>query len=223
MNNIAQFIDHTILKPDATKAMVKKVCDEAKKYNFASVCVNPYYIKYVSDELKESNVKVTSVIGFPLGSTSKDAKAFEAKKVLEDGANEIDMVINIGAIKDRCLDIVREDIQAIVDIVKDKAILKVIIETCLLTEDEKKIACEISKDCGVDFVKTSTGFSIGGATEEDVKLMKEIVGSNIGVKASGGIRTIEDAEKMIRAGATRIGASSSVSIVESAQSIRNNR
>ena len=223
MNNIAQIIDHTILKPDATKDMVKKVCDEAKKYNFASVCVNPYYVKYVSEELKESNVKVTSVIGFPLGSTSKDVKAFEAKKALEDGANEIDMVINIGAIKDGYLDIVREDIQAIVDAVKGKAILKVIIETCLLTEEEKKIACKISKDCGVDFVKTSTGFSTGGATVEDVKLMKEIVGPNIGVKASGGIRTIEDAEKMIRAGATRIGASSSVSIVESALIIRNNR
>ncbi|MGF7058737.1 deoxyribose-phosphate aldolase [Brassicibacter mesophilus] len=214
MNNIASFIDHTILKPDTTKEMVRKVCEEAKKYNFASVCVNPYYVKYVSEQLSGTNVKVTSVIGFPLGSSTKEIKALEAKNAIENGAHELDMVINVGALKDKDYDIVREDIKAVVEAAKGKALLKVIIETCLLTDDEKVMACKLSKEAGADYVKTSTGFSTGGATEHDIKLMRETVGSEMGVKASGGIRDREKTEAMINAGATRIGASSSVAIVQ---------
>jgi len=214
MNNIASFIDHTILKPDTTKERVRKVCEEAKEYNFASVCVNPYFVKYASELLRGTNVKVTSVIGFPLGSSTKEIKALEAKNAIENGANELDMVINIAALKDKDYDIVKEDIKAVVDAAKGKALVKVIIETCLLTDDEKVMACKLSKEAGADYVKTSTGFSAGGATEHDVKLMRETVGPEMGVKASGGIRDREKAEAMIKAGATRIGASSSVAIVQ---------
>lgn len=211
---IAKYIDHTILKPQTTEEQVIKVCEEAKKYGFASVCVNAYYTSLVAKELKGTDVKTTVVVGFPLGATTKEVKAFETKQAIENGANEIDMVINIGALKDKKYDLVRDDIKAVVDAAKDKAIVKVIIETCLLTDEEKVKACELSKEAGADFVKTSTGFSTGGATVEDVRLMRKTVGEEVGVKASGGVRTIEDAKAVIDAGANRIGASSSVAIVE---------
>ncbi len=213
MIEIASIIDHTILKPDTSLEQVKEICNEAREYGFASVCVNPYYVKYVSDSLKGTDVKTTSVVGFPLGSTRSDVKALETEMAIEDGADEIDMVINISALKDRKLDIVREDIRAVVKASRDN-IVKVIIEACLLTEEEKIIACEISKECGADYVKTSTGFSTGGATIEDVKLMRSVVGDKLGVKASGGVRTLSDLKAFVEAGASRIGASASVSIVE---------
>lgn len=212
MKNLASFIDHTILKPDTSKEEVERICAEAKKYKFASVCVNPYYVKLVSGNLKDTEVKTTCVVGFPLGQNTSEMKKVETRQVINLGAEEIDMVINIGALKDRDLDTVKKDIIGVVKEAKGK-IVKVIIEACLLTKDEKILACEISRDCGADFVKTSTGFSKGGATIEDVKLMKEIVGKDIGVKASGGVRTLEDAKALIQAGASRIGASSSVDII----------
>lgn len=211
---IEKYIDHTLLKPEATEEQIKKVCEEAKKYNFASVCVNPYYVSLVSKELEGTDVKTCAVVGFPLGATTKEVKAFETKQVIENGANEVDMVISIGALKDKKYDVVRDDIKAVVDAAKGKAIVKVIIETCLLTEEEKIKACEIAKKAGADFVKTSTGFSTGGAKVEDIKLMRETVGSEMGVKASGGVRTKQFAEVVINAGANRIGASSSIAIVE---------
>ncbi len=221
MKNIASMIDHTILKPETTREMVKKVCDEAKEHNFASVCVNPYYVSFVKSQLEGTDVKVTSVIGFPLGSTTKEVKAFEAKNAIENGADELDMVINIGAIKNREFDIVKEDIKAVVDAAKGKALVKVIIETCLLTDEEKEMACKISVEAGADYVKTSTGFSTGGATVEDIKLMRKTVGPEIGVKASGGIRDSKKVKEMIEAGATRIGASSSVDIVKGLETTDN--
>lgn len=211
--NIAKTIDHTILKPNVTDAEVIKVCDEAKEYGFFSVCVNPYFVPLVAEQLKGNDVKVTSVIGFPLGANTSIIKAAEAKQAVEDGANEIDMVINVSALKDGKYDFVQSDIKAVVDAIAGKAILKVILETCLLTKDEIVKASELSKAAGANFVKTSTGFSTGGATEEDVKLMKQTVGDALEVKASGGVRDFETAKKMIEAGATRIGASASVDIV----------
>ncbi|MDK2918240.1 MAG: deoxyribose-phosphate aldolase [Candidatus Petromonas sp.] len=211
--DIAKFIDHTILKPETRKEDVIKVCNEAKECGFYSVCVNPYYVPLAKKELEGSDVKITSVVGFPLGATTKEVKAFEAKKAVKSGADEIDMVINIAALKNREYDIVKEDIKAVVDAIKDKAILKVIIETCLLTEEEKIKACQISKEAGAHFVKTSTGFSTGGATVHDIKLMRDTVGTDMGVKASGGIRDRDKALQMIEAGANRIGASSSIAIV----------
>lgn len=213
MDNIASIIDHTILKPDTTKAQVEKVCNEAKEYNFASVCVNPYYVEYVAEQLKGSDVKITSVIGFPLGSTLPEVKAFEVKEAIKKGADELDMVINIGALKDKNYDLVKEDIKSVVDASGDK-LVKVIIEACLLTDEEKEIACKLSKEVGADFVKTSTGFSTGGATIEDISLMRKTVGEELGVKASGGVRDVDTANKMIEAGATRIGASSSIAIAK---------
>nr|WP_249280089.1 deoxyribose-phosphate aldolase [Guopingia tenuis] len=210
---MAKYIDHTILKPDASLAQVKKVCDEAKEYNFASVCVNTGYVKFVAEQLAGTDVKPCVVVGFPLGACTTEAKAFEAKDAIEKGAKEVDMVINIGAIKSNDWDLVEKDIAALVDTCKGKALLKVILETCLLTDDEKVKACQICKKVGADFVKTSTGFSTGGATVEDVKLMRETVGPEMGVKASGGVRTYEDAVAMIKAGASRLGASSGVAIV----------
>ncbi len=210
--NIAKTIDHTILKPNVTDADVIKVCDEAKEYGFFSVCVNPYFVPLVASQLKGSDVKVTSVIGFPLGASTTFIKAAEAKKAVEDGANEIDMVINVSALKDGKFDFVKSDIAAVVDAIKGKAILKVILETCLLTKDEIVKACELSKEAGAQFVKTSTGFSTGGATAEDVALMKKTVGDALEVKASGGVRDYETAMAMIDAGATRIGASASIEI-----------
>lgn len=211
--NLAKYIDHTILKANATEAEVIKVCDEAKTHNFYSVCVNPYYVALVADQLKDSEVKVTSVIGFPLGASTTEIKAQEALKAVIDGADEIDMVINVSALKDGKFNYVEKDISTVVEAIKGKAILKVILETCLLSDEEKIKACELSKSAGANFVKTSTGFSTGGATEADVKLMKSIVGDGMEVKASGAVRNYETALKMIEAGATRIGASSSVSIV----------
>ncbi|OJV64620.1 MAG: deoxyribose-phosphate aldolase [Clostridiales bacterium 38-18] len=210
--NIAKMIDHTILKPNVTDADVIKVCDEAKEYGFFSVCVNPYFVPLVAKELKGTDVKVTSVIGFPLGANTTEMKAFEAKKAVEDGANEIDMVINVSALKDQKYDLVKTDIAAVVEAIKGKAILKVILETCLLTKDEIVKASELSKEAGAQFVKTSTGFSTGGATAEDVALMKKTVGDALEVKASGGVRDFATAKAMVDAGATRIGASASVEI-----------
>ncbi|MCX7902957.1 MAG: deoxyribose-phosphate aldolase [Caloramator sp.] len=210
---VASIIDHTILKAETTPEDIKRVCNEAKENSFASVCVNPCYVKLVADELKGSNVKVCTVIGFPLGATTKEVKAFETKKAIEDGANEVDMVINIGMLKAGNYDYVKDDIKAVVDAAKGKALVKVIIETCLLTDDEKIMACKLAKEAGADFVKTSTGFSKWGAKAEDVKLMRDTVGPEMGVKASGGVHSFEDAIKMIEAGANRIGASSSLKII----------
>lgn len=210
--NVAKMIDHTILKPNVTDADVIKVCTEAKEYGFFSVCVNPYFVPLVAKELQGTDVKVTSVIGFPLGASTTFIKAAEAKKAVEDGANEIDMVINVSALKDGKYDFVQNDIAAVVDAIKGKAILKVILETCLLTKEEIVKGCELSKAAGAQFVKTSTGFSTCGATVEDVKLMKQTVGDALEVKASGGVRDYDTAMAVIQAGATRIGASSSVDI-----------
>jgi deoxyribose-phosphate aldolase len=211
--NLAKYIDHTILKPQTTEEQVKVVCAEAREHGFFSVCVNPCYVSLVKKELEGSETKVCSVISFPLGANIPEVKAFEATKAIEDGADEIDMVINIGALKDGKYDYVREDIKAVVEACKGKALLKVIIEACLLTNEEKVKACELSKEAGADYVKTSTGFSTGGATAEDIALMRKTVGPELGVKASGGVRDFEGAKKMIDAGASRIGASSSVAIV----------
>ena len=211
---IGKMIDHTLLKADATEDMIKKLCKEAKEHEFAAVCVNPYYVGLANEILKDSEVKVATVIGFPLGANTSEVKAFETENAIKNGADEVDMVINIGALKGKDYDLVKEDIKAVVGAAKDKALVKVIIETCLLNEEEKRIACELSKEAGADYVKTSTGFSTGGATVEDVKLMREIVGENIGVKASGGIRDYEKAKAMVDAGASRIGASASIDIVK---------
>jgi len=210
--NLAKYIDHTILKPDTTKAQVKTICDEAKKYQFASVCVNQYNTAFVKNELKDSDVKVCTVVGFPLGAVTKDVKAFETKQAIADGADEIDMVINIGALKDGLEDEVYEDIKAVVEAAAG-ATVKVIIETCLLTDEQKETACKLAVKAKADFVKTSTGFSSGGATVEDVRLMKEAVEGQAKVKASGGVRDYEDAMAVIEAGADRIGASSGVAIM----------
>ncbi|WP_430883024.1 deoxyribose-phosphate aldolase [Fusibacter sp. JL216-2] len=211
--NLAKYIDHTILKPQTTEEQVKTVCAEAREHGFFSVCVNPCYVSLVKEELEGSETKVCSVISFPLGANIPEVKAFEATKAIADGADEIDMVINIGALKDGKFDYVREDIKAVVEACKGKALLKVIIEACLLTDEEKVKACQLAKEAGADYVKTSTGFSTGGATAEDIALMRKTVGPELGVKASGGVRDFEGAKKMIDAGASRIGASSSVAIV----------
>ncbi|EOR23670.1 deoxyribose-phosphate aldolase [Cytobacillus oceanisediminis] len=211
--NIAKMIDHTLLKADATKEQVVTLCEEAKQYVFASVCVNPTWVKVASELLSGTEVKVCTVIGFPLGATTSATKAFETEDAIKNGATEVDMVINIGALKDKNYDLVKEDIKAVVDAAKGKALSKVIIETSLLTNEEKEIACKLAVEAGADFVKTSTGFSTGGATVEDIALMRKTVGPDVGVKASGGVRSSEDTEKMIAAGATRIGASSGVAIV----------
>jgi len=212
--NIAKYIDHTLLKPESTKDQITKICEEAKQYNFASVCINPTWVSYASELLKGTDVKVCTVIGFPLGATTSEVKAFETAQAIQNGATEVDMVINIGALKSGDFELVKKDIQAVVSAAKDKALVKVIIETSLLTDEEKVKACQLSVEAGADFVKTSTGFSTGGATVSDIKLMRETVGPNIGVKASGGVRSAEDAKAMIDAGATRIGASSGVLIVQ---------
>lgn len=218
---IAKMIDHTILKTEATESEIIKLCKEAIHYNFASVCVNPSMVPVAAKELKGTHVKVCTVIGFPLGATTTEVKAFETKDVIEKGATEVDMVINVGKLKERNLEYVKNDIKAVVEAAKGKALTKVIIETCLLTEEEKIIACRLSKEAGSDFVKTSTGFSTGGATVEDIKLMRETVGPEMGVKASGGVRSKKDALAMIENGATRIGASASISICEGTESNSN--
>ena len=216
---IARSIDHTILRADATRDDVVKVCQEARKYSFASVCVNPYWVPLVTQKLSGSPVKVCTVIGFPLGATSTEIKRAEAEAAIRVGAQEIDMVINVGALKSGDHETVKLDIQAVVDAShKGGAIVKVIIETALLDENQKAVACTLAKLAGADFVKTSTGFAASGATVHDVALMRSIVGPKIGVKASGGIRTLEDVQKMTAAGATRIGASASVKIVEASTS-----
>ena len=204
----ARYIDHTLLKPEASIEQVKKVCDEAKQYKFASVCVNPSYIRYVAEQLRASGVTPCVVIGFPLGSSSPDIKAQETESVISYGAKEVDMVVNIGAIKSNNWKLVVDDISAVVKACRGRAILKVIIETCLLTDEEKVKVCSIAKEVGADFVKTSTGFSTDGATIEDVALMRKTVGPNVGVKASGGVKNYGDAVAMINAGATRLGTSS---------------
>jgi deoxyribose-phosphate aldolase len=212
--NIAQLIDHTLLKADATKAEIMILLEEAKQFKFASVCINPTWVKTAAEFLSDTpEVKVCTVIGFPLGATTPEVKAFETKNAIENGATEVDMVINIGALKDKEYDFVEKDIKAVVDAAKGRALTKVIIETCLLTDEEKVKVSELAVKAGADFVKTSTGFSTGGATAEDVALMRKTVGPEIGVKASGGVRSLEDTEAMIKAGATRIGASSGVKIV----------
>lgn len=210
--NIASMIDHTLLKPEATEAQIIKLCEEAKEHSFASVCVNPAMVSLAAECLKGSSVKVCTVIGFPLGATTSKVKAFEAEDAINNGATEVDMVINIGKLKEGNNDYVEADIEAVVELSKGKALTKVIIETCLLTDEEKVTACTLAKKAGADFVKTSTGFSTGGATAADIKLMRETVGKEMGVKASGGVRTKEDALKMIENGATRIGASASIAI-----------
>lgn len=210
---LASYIDHTVLKADAQTKDVEKICKEAAEYIFASVCVNPSNVLQAAELLKGTAVKVCTVVGFPLGATLPESKAFEAQAAINAGATEVDMVINVGALKSGQLDIVEQDIKAVADACKGKALLKVILETCLLTDEEKVTACQLSKKAGADFVKTSTGFSTGGATVEDIRLMRQTVGSEMGVKASGGIRDLATAMSMIEAGATRIGASASVNIV----------
>ncbi|MBC1726055.1 deoxyribose-phosphate aldolase [Listeria seeligeri] len=210
---VAKMIDHTALKPDTTKEQILTLTKEAREYGFASVCVNPTWVKLSAEQLVDAGSVVCTVIGFPLGANTPEVKAFEVKDAIQNGAKEVDMVINIGALKDKNDELVERDIRAVVEAAKGHALVKVIIETCLLTDEEKVRACEIAVKAGTDFVKTSTGFSTGGATAEDIALMRKTVGPNIGVKASGGIRTKEDVEKMIEAGATRIGASAGVAIV----------
>ena len=210
---LASLIDHTILKPDATKQDIEKVCKEAREYKFKSVCVNTHYVSLVSSLLKGSGVDTCCVVGFPLGASSTRAKVDETYDALKNGADEIDMVINIGALKSGDWDTVKRDIEGVVNAARNRAIVKVILETALLNEEEIIRACTIAKMAGADFVKTSTGFAKGGATVEDVALMRKVVGPKMGVKASGGIRDTEKARAMIRAGANRIGASSSIDIV----------
>jgi deoxyribose-phosphate aldolase len=218
-SEIAALIDHTLLKADATEAEIRKLCAEAREYGFASVCVNPCWVPLAAKLLKGSNSKVCTVVGFPLGATSTVAKACETEEAIADGAKEIDIVINIGALKSGKRDVVEGDIRVIADAAhKVGAICKVIIETSLLSREEKVLASQIAKSAGADFVKTSTGFSTAGATVEDVKLMRQTVGPALGVKASGGIRTLGDLRAMVAAGATRIGASAGVKIVEEARS-----
>ena len=213
--NIAALIDHTILKPEATRNDVVKICREAREYRFASVCVNPYWVPLVKAELSGSPVKVCTVVGFPLGATSTEAKVAETAAALRAGAEEIDMVINVGALRSGDTDAVKNDIQAVVRVAHEAgAIVKVILETALLDDTQKTVASQICKAAGADFVKTSTGFSTSGATAHDIALMRAAVGPNLGVKASGGIRTLQDVQAMTAAGATRIGASASVKIVE---------
>ncbi|MBU2699088.1 deoxyribose-phosphate aldolase [Sporomusaceae bacterium BoRhaA] len=212
--NLAAMIDHTLLRADANKRDIENLIAEAKKYEFASVCINSTWVEFAAQQLAGTKVKVCTVIGFPLGATTSESKAFEAKDAIAKGATEVDMVINIGALKDGDSVLVEKDVKAVAEAAKGKALVKVIIETCLLSEEEKICACELAVKAGADFVKTSTGFSTGGATLEDVRLMRKIVGEHVGVKASGGVRSLDDMKKMIAAGATRIGTSSGVKIIE---------
>lgn len=211
---LAKHIDHTLLKPDGTEAELIKLCEEAKEYKFFSVCVNPCNIEKAKELLKDSDTKICTVVGFPLGQMTTEAKSFETKEAMFLGAEEVDMVINIGKLKDGDYDYVLEDIRAVV-LAAGGVLTKVIIESCLLTDEEKVKACELAKAAGADYVKTSTGFSKSGATKEDIALMRKTVGPEMGVKASGGIRTLEDALAMIENGASRLGLSASVSIVNS--------
>ena len=211
--NLAKLIDHTLLKPDATQAQIKRLCDEARTHGFASVCVNPVWVHFAKEQLQNSGVKVCTVIGFPLGATTPQVKAFEAQDAIKNGADELDMVLNIGALKTGDTTAVLEDIRAVRKATQGK-VLKVIIETALLSHEEKATACQLSAQAGADFVKTSTGFNGGGATAQEVALMRQHIPATMHVKASGGVRTRADAEKMIAAGAARIGTSGGVKIVE---------
>ena len=214
---VARFIDHTLLKPDASRNEILKVCEEGVRYGFASVCINPIWVREAACALRGSGVKVCTVIGFPLGANSPDTKAYEARRSIFDGATELDMVINVGALKSGDHDLVSRDIRGVVEVAHEVGyICKVIIETALLTDEEKISACLIAKEAGADFVKTSTGFSKGGATAADIALMRRAVGGQMGVKASGGVRDFKQAQEMIRAGATRIGASVGVQIIQEA-------
>ena len=216
--NIAKIIDHTLLKPEATRDQIVQLCREAREYGFASVCVNPSYVKLAAELLRGSSVKVCSVVGFPLGATLPEVKAYEARRAIEEGATEIDMVINIGALKSGDLELVKRDIASVVDVCHARgALCKVIIEAALLTDEEKVLACQLARAAGADYVKTSTGFGPGGATVQDVALMRRTVGPEMGVKAAGGIRSYEAAKSMVEAGATRIGASAGVKIVREAR------
>jgi deoxyribose-phosphate aldolase len=218
---VARYIDHTLLKPEATREEILKLCEEGARYGFASVCINPTWVREAACALRGSNVKVCTVIGFPLGANSPDVKAFEGRRAIFDGATELDMVINIGALKSADHELLARDIRGVVEVAHDVGnLVKVIIETALLSDDEKITACSIAKDVGADFVKTSTGFSKGGATAADIALMRNVVGGSIGVKASGGVRDYQQAQEMIRAGATRIGASVGVKIVQEAGGVK---
>ncbi len=218
---LASMIDHTALKPDTTVDQIRKLCAEAKQYRFASVCVNPSWVPEAAALLKGSGVKVCTVIGFPLGATTSAAKAAETADAIKNGADEVDMVINVGSLKSGRADAVQSDIAAVVKAAKGRALVKVIIETCLLTDDEKVAACRAAQAAGADFVKTSTGFSTGGATVADVALMRKTVGPKMGVKAAGGIRNRAAAEEMVKAGANRLGTSASVAIVTDTQAQTN--
>ena len=211
--NYNKMIDHTVLKSDTPLETVKRICDEAMEYGFASVCINPCHVAYCADYLKDSNVNVCTVIGFPLGANTSAVKAFETKDAIANGADEIDMVMNIGALKDKNYDLVRDDVKAVVE-AANGTLVKVILETCLLTEDEIKKACELCVEAKADYVKTSTGFSTRGATIEDVRIMKEAVHGKAKVKAAGGVRTPEDMVKIVAAGADRIGTSAGCSLVK---------
>lgn len=213
MENINTMIDHTLLKADASREEIESLCKEAREHEFATVCVNPSRIEDCTKLLKDSGVKIATVVGFPLGASNKEVKAFESQHAINKGADEIDMVINIGALKDGDFNLVKEDIEGVVAVAKGKALVKVIIETALLSKEEKIKACELTMAAGADYVKTSTGFSSGGASLEDIELMKSIVGDKVKIKASGGIRDYKTAKAMIEAGASRLGTSSGISIV----------
>lgn len=218
VKTIAALIDHTVLKPQATEQNIRKICEEALKYEFCSVCINPHWVPVVAKILKDSTVKVCTVIGFPLGTNASEVKQIEATQAIRSGADEVDMVINVGALKAGQLDAVKNDIQGVAEVAHNANVVsKVILETCLLTNEEIETACKIALDAGADFVKTSTSFSTGGATVEAVSIMRKIVGNKMGVKASGGVRSLEDLVKMVKAGATRIGASSGVDIMKGKQ------
>ena len=211
--DLAPYIDHTLLKPDAKQSQIDQLCQEAIQYHFCSVCIQPYWVSYCAKKLRGTGVKVCTVVGFPLGANDSRSKAYETRQAIEDGAHEIDMVINIGALKSGNIKMVEDDLRAIKRACRQTTITKAIIETFLLTDDEKVIACQLAKKVGYDFVKTSTGFAGGGATVHDVALMRRIVGPKMGIKAAGGIHNFEEAKAMIAAGATRIGTSSGVKIV----------
>lgn len=212
IKNRAGLIDHTILKPYATEEMVLQYCEDAVKYGFCSVCVNPGYVKFVSDKLKGTKVKTCTVIGFPLGANMPEVKAYETKIAVRDGVDEVDVVINIGALKQGNLSLVRDDIAGVVREANGK-VVKVILETCYLTDEEKRIACSLAKQAGAQFVKTSTGFGTNGATVHDVMLMRDVLGTDLGIKASGGIREYSEMEDMIKSGASRIGSSNGVALL----------
>ena len=211
---IAKMIDHTILKAEATESEIIKLCKEAIHYDFASVCVNPSMVPVAAKELKGTHVKVCTVIGFPLGATTTEVKVFETKDVIEKGATEVDMVINVGKLKERNLEYVKNDIKAVVEAAKGKALTKVIIETCLLTEEEKISMCKAVTEAGADYIKTSTGFGTAGATIEDIRLFKKHIGPNVKMKAAGGVKTIADLEMFINEGCDRIGTSSAVNMLK---------